>query len=286
MTLGEWMATWLEMYVEPSGLAKSTKMGYTYAVRCMPDDLTSLSLEELTPLVLRRWLLLRAKETPRAAQISRVMLHRALTIAAKCDLCRPGLVDADVNPQIQHKARKAAILDREQLISYFHAAALTDAAPVLMLMCCGLRRGEAMGARWSCVDLVEGTLLVDGQRIRCDQAAPDPLKSEASRRMIQLPAAVLAVLRRWPRNVTDWICPCSCTHLYKIHAQLLDSLGLPSDVTLHGLRHSFATAAAAAGVPIKVLQRSLGHAKFQLTADLYADHLPSLSSVSTRLFSA
>ena len=57
-------------------------------------------------------------------------------------------------------------------------------------------------------------------------------------------------------------------------------------MTLHGLRHSFATAAVQQGVPIKVLQAALGHAKYQLTADLYADHLPERSTVSRSVFIA
>lgn len=285
-TLGEWLAEWMDLYVWPAPLARSTKLCYNRSVQAVPPGLASVSLPELSPIPVRRWLLSVADRHPRAAQLDRLMLHRALTIAAKCGLCAPGIVDADVCPKISHKPAKAAILTHEQLLSYFHAAAQTDVAPALMLMCCGLRRGEAMGVRWENVDLQERTLLIDGQRSRCDQLTPDPLKSEASRRMIELPAAVVAVLRRWPRDGSPWLCGCGSHKLYQRHRQLLEDLRLPSDVTLHGLRHSFATAAAVSGVPLKVLQRSLGHAKFQLTADLYADHLPSLSSVSTRLFSA
>lgn len=285
-TLGSWLAEWMDLFVWPTDLAKSTQMCYNRAVSAVPSWLAGIHLSELSPLDVRRWLLSVAAEHPRAAQLDRQMLRKALTVGAKCGLCAPGLVDPDVCPRIPHKAAKAAILNHDQLVTYFHAAAHTDVAPALMLMCCGLRRGEAMGARWACVDLGAGTLLVDGQRSRCGQARPDPLKSDASRRMILLPAALLAVLRRWPRHISGWLCPCGPHLLYQRHAQLLRDLRFPSDVTLHGLRHSFATAAAQGGVPIKVLQRSLGHAKFQLTADLYADHLPSLSAVSSSLFSA
>ena len=59
------------------------------------------------------------------------------------------------------------------------------------------------------------------------------------------------------------------------HQAILAALGLPEAVTLHGLRHSFATAAAEK-IPIKVLQEALGHSEYKLTADLYAGHhLPS-----------
>lgn len=285
-TLGEWLNEWMELYVWNSDLARSTKLCYNRAVQAVPGRLAEIPLSELSPLEIRRWLLSVARENPRAAQLDRQTLMRALRIAAKLGLCAPALCDPDLQPRIAHQAARAAILSHSDLVRYLYAAAMTDVAPALMLMACGLRRGEAMGARWESLDLDAGTLLVDGQRSRCTQDAPAPLKSASSRRLIELPAALIRVLRRWPRDVSGWICPCGPHKLYQRHRQLLEALRLPSDVTLHGLRHSFATAAAASGVPIKVLQVSLGHARYQLTADLYADHLPSLCSVSRSIYSA
>ena len=285
-TLGSWLEEWMELYVWQSDLARSTKMCYNRAVEALPGRLANIPLSELSPLEIRRWLLSVAREHPRAAQLDRQVLLKALRIASKLGLCGPELCDTDLQPKLQHEAARAAILSHSELVRYLHAAAMTDVAPMLMLMACGLRRGEAMGARWEHIDLDAGTLLVAGQRSRCGQASPDPLKSAASRRLIELPAALVAVLRRWPRNISGWVCDCGSHKLYQRHRQLLEDLRLPSDVTLHGLRHSFATAAAASGVPIKVLQVSLGHARYQLTADLYADHLPSLCSVSRSIYSA
>lgn len=285
MTFAEWLDMWMELYILPSGLAESTKSGYNRSVRAIPPTLASISLQELTSLDLRRWLLCVAQDCPRAAQLDHVMLSRSLSIAAKLGLCRPGIVDPDVLPPIVHKAKRAKVLDTEQLRAYMAAAAETDVAPLLMLMCCGLRRGEAMGARWEHVDLQAGTLLVAGQRSRADQTQLAALKSASARRLVELPPILVAVLRRWPRDFSGWVCSCGPHKLYTAHRQLLRQLRLP-DVTLHGLRHSFATAAAAGGVPIKVLQVALGHAKYQLTADLYADHLPSLCAVPRSIFSA
>lgn len=55
-------------------------------------------------------------------------------------------------------------------------------------------------------------------------------------------------------------------------------------VTLHGLRHSVASAAVLSGVPVKSVQGWLGHASYAITADLYANHLPDVSSACERLF--
>ncbi len=49
-------------------------------------------------------------------------------------------------------------------------------------------------------------------------------------------------------------------------------MGLPP-IRLHDLRHSYATAALTAGVPVKVVSDRLGHANVGITSDLYM-HVP------------
>jgi integrase len=44
--------------------------------------------------------------------------------------------------------------------------------------------------------------------------------------------------------------------------------GLPT-IRLHDLRHSYASSALAAGVPIEVLSKRLGHSRISITQDLY-----------------
>ena len=56
-------------------------------------------------------------------------------------------------------------------------------------------------------------------------------------------------------------------------------LGLPP-IGLHGLRHTFATAALDAGVPLKVLSRILGHSRIEITADVYQHVTPETSEAA------
>lgn len=283
MTLGEWLQSWIELYVDPSDLADNTKKCYNRAVRAVPPQLLEADLRSLSPLDLRRWLLQVAKEHPRAAQLDRVMLHRALTLAQKAGYAPAGLCDPDLLPEIKHKAARTHVLDSGQLRAYMQAASKTQHGLPLMLMCCGLRRSEALGVRWDAVDLAAATLAVVGQRLPGSDEL-SPLKTVSASRVIGLPALVIQTLRRMPRPIDGgWVCDISARQLYKVHAALLQQLGFPP-VTLHGLRHSYAAAAVLIGVPIKVLQGSLGHARYQLTADLYADHLPSVSHVAQSLF--
>ncbi len=50
--------------------------------------------------------------------------------------------------------------------------------------------------------------------------------------------------------------------------------------TIHALRHTFATRALEAGVPIKVVSQILGHSTVQITMDTYSHVLPELQSES------
>jgi integrase len=49
-----------------------------------------------------------------------------------------------------------------------------------------------------------------------------------------------------------------------------------SRIRLHDVRHSYATAALAAGIPAKIVSERLGHANIAITMDTYSHVLPSL----------
>ena len=64
-------------------------------------------------------------------------------------------------------------------------------------------------------------------------------------------------------------------------AHLTERLGLGRR-RFHSLRHSMATAMLAAGVPLEVISRTLGHAGVAITADIYARVLPTAQREAAR----
>jgi integrase len=64
--------------------------------------------------------------------------------------------------------------------------------------------------------------------------------------------------------------------------QHTSAAGLPR-IRLHDVRHSYATAALAAGIPPKVISERLGHATIAITMDTYSHVIPGLDEQAAGL---
>lgn len=60
-------------------------------------------------------------------------------------------------------------------------------------------------------------------------------------------------------------------------------LGLPA-IRLHDLRHSYATLALQAGINIKVVSETLGHATVGFTLDVYSHAIPAMQEEAAETF--
>jgi integrase len=167
----------------------------------------------------------------------------------------------------------------------------------LLLATTGMRRGEVAGLRWPDVDLHTGRISPRRPRVvvNYEVVVSEP-KTSKGRRSLALDPTTVAALRehrarqleqrlavgpRWQDSglVFTWpdgrpIHQERFTRWFEQHAR---EAGLPR-IRLHDVRHSYATAALAAGVPAKVVSERLGHANIAITMDTYSHVLPGLDA--------
>ena len=158
----------------------------------------------------------------------------------------------------------------------------------------GMRRGELLGLRWQdlALDVPQVTVAtalthVDG-RLRLKATKTNRVRT------LHLDDDTAAALARQPRRAPNpfpvvftrpdgspWR-PEVITDRWR---RLVRTLDLPR-LTLHGLRHSHATALLAAGVPVKVVSERLGHATIAMTMDTYAHVLPAMDRDAAHAYGA
>lgn len=272
MQTGVYLDQFIDAFVVPFR-APNTVNCYRRAFRALPGSVRKAELQDLNALQLQAAINAQARKHPRAAQLTFACLAVAMRKAVELDMLPRSPMTGCRKPT--HQARKADVLTAEQLAAYIAAARAEAAYPLLLLMAvCGLRRGEALGLRWDRVDLQAGAVRIDQQRMRVHHGYQlRPLKSASSRRVLPIAPAIVEELRSLRvRSFTGFLCDITPEGLARAHKRTLQRAQLPH-VTPHGLRHSMATAAAVQGCPMKILQGILGHSKYELTANLYADHL-------------
>jgi site-specific recombinase XerD len=136
---------------------------------------------------------------------------------------------------------------------------------------CGLRAGEVVRLKVGDLDSAQNIIRIVQAKGRKD-------------RNVMLPADILGLLRRWwkerprhqDRDVAPperWLFPgrnpgrpLTTRQFARLFQETVNKAGITKPVSLHSLRHSFATHLLERGVDIRVIQALLGHDKLETTA--------------------
>ena len=157
----------------------------------------------------------------------------------------------------------------------------------------GLRRSEILGLKESDVDIVKGLVYVHTTRHRVDGVdIEQDTKTKRSTRILALPdilildlARLLEVHRQFPYESTDYLIqngagdPLGSQALSSRLSRLEKEKGLPN-VTLHGLRHTYASLLHSQGVDMANISAELGHSNLATTMNIYTHIFQSASNAS------
>ncbi len=175
---------------------------------------------------------------------------------------------------------------------------------ILLGLFCGLRKGEIMGLRFSDFDLDNQIVRINRQLVNDASIADNPEATRVkvdkyeltekppkknSYRTLKIPKVILKEVKRRKRKQEE------CKELYKEfidydYISFQEKTGLPhipnsfnkylyntcpklgiSNISVHGLRHTFATILIEQGVPIIKISALLGHANPHTTFEIYCD---------------
>lgn len=209
-------------------------------------------------------------------------------------------------PSIAH--RKAAYLDEpdaRRLLELLQDEPIKWRAVITFDLLSGLRRAEFLGLRWCDVDLDERMLYVrqTWNYISSEGCYVDKPKSATSERPLRISrTAVLLLLeyKRWqdaqrgalgdawqdkderiftndegapmfPDSVTQWF------------TKFVKRTGLPK-VTIHSLRHTYASLMIADGTPLVIVSHNLGHAQTSTTSNIYSHVIAAAEAKAAEAF--
>jgi site-specific recombinase XerD len=151
------------------------------------------------------------------------------------------------------------------------ATSLQAQAMLTLAYGCGLRAGEVVRLRAGDIDSAQMIIRIVRSKGRKD-------------RHVMLPREVLDLLRQWwkarpIRHDTDvapehrWLFPGRSRHrplttrqFSRLFKEAAKAAGLRKAISLHTLRHSFATHLLERGTDIRLIQALLGHDKLETTA--------------------
>src|ERR1700690_105843 len=136
---------------------------------------------------------------------------------------------------------------------------------------CGLRAGEVLRLKAGDIDSAQGIIRIIQAKGRKD-------------RHVMLPPDVLALLRQWwtarPTRFDNGVAPgarllfpgrkrgqsMTTRQLRRLFQETVQAAGIKKRVTVHTLRHSFATHLLEQGTDVRLIQALLGHDKLDSTA--------------------
>lgn len=210
-------------------------------------------------------------------------------------------------PQIQDQT-EATSLSAAELDALLYAT-VNDTHAVLwqLLATTGLRRGEALGLRWSDLDVATGRLRIQRQAVRTDSEGlhvKEILKGKQNRTVHPSSSMLVALHRhhvlvarefqmRFELGMTTgdaaWMFPNELGGLLeprnvsrRFTRLAVNAIG--RDVGPHVLRHTYATGLLDRGTPVESVSRMLGHASSTITNEVYAHAVPASEQAAAEAF--
>ncbi len=290
LTFAQMAALWLEQYNPTAGLTRR-KRCRTVAEKSLVPVLGGMKLKDLRKMHLQAIVngMTEAGYSEKTMAELKQIASQILEMAVENDFLGRNVFLKVKVPKVEAEERKPIGEHERQLIEAYYKGHRMG-VPALIMLYCGLRKGELLALTWEDIDLEAKILTVNKSAwFDNNRAAVKPPKSKAGTRTIPIPDKLVNILRETATE--GLVCPKKAgglmTHTVYlrnwnsfIHYLNLKAGGKDRSrsnpkvwameaFTAHQLRHSYATMLYDAGVDVLTAQKYLGHADVQTTMKIY-----------------
>lgn len=310
MTLDEWLDIWMEEIIIPNR-AETTVYSYQKIIENhLSPALGHILLQKLSPRDLQQYYAVLMRKKNLCANTVRRhhdLLSAALHSAMRQDLIPRCPTDRVEPPRVIPRETRYYTSENlkrlYQLVSGHPLEVVVHLAGSL-----GLRREEICGLKWESVDFQLRKIHIRAARTAAGgKVIEKETKNRSSTRVLHMGDDIYLLLRRerlrqneqklamgprWPgsgfvavdRNGVPFspnLLSSAFTNFIQVHDEL-------PPLTLHGLRHTFATVASAQGAPLFDIGKALGHSTPATTGKIYTHlvdqlHTETLDRVAAAL---
>ena len=311
MTVSKWFKEWLEIYAKPN-VKQSTYVNYrTHIESRIIPAIGNLKLQRLRVDILQKFFNEQAESgslikpgeplSPKTVRNLYTMMQTALQQAYLNELLPKKYIDSVKIPSAKPKEMRVLTKDEhKRLLCEIQRSDERYRVGILICLGTGIRVGELCGLRWEDFD-EENKLLkirrtlnrlpsMDKSKGKTEIVIDSP-KSDKSIRNIPLPTYVIESIKGHRERCNKekvlagtayydskhiicnelghYVEPRTIQDTFK---RMAKAAGI-ENVSMHCLRHTFATRAVESGVDIKTLSVILGHADATITINRYAHAL-------------
>ena len=288
MTVNTWFEFWIEE-IKGNTVRRNTKRNYSERyMHNIKDELGDMIISEVKPMHCQRVLNLMEEEYKGSTmEQCRITMYNIFADALenKIILTNPVTKSVKCPKKVESKIR---FLTKEEHIKFLEVAKnSSNYYQYALILQTGLRAGELTGLKWSDIDFEKRTLSVNRSmefRYSEQKFLTGEPKSKSGYRTIPLTQEAYNILKAKEqerslekvrdirfkdivfinRKGTPTKNSAYDSTLYK----LAKKAGIEK-LSMHSLRHTFATRAIEAGMRPKTLQKLLGHSNIGITMNLY-----------------
>lgn len=299
---GKIAENWIEHF-KPT-ISEKMRLRYKGIIKGKLQPLAEMRVRDLRPMHLQVIINEMAKDgyAQKSMQMVKQTASQVLDLAMQNDLVYRNVFEKIKVPHVDAEERQPITEEQRELILNTWEG-YRMGVPALIMLYCGLRRGELLALLWTDIDFKAKTLSVSkAADMPTNATTVKKPKTKAGTRIVPIPDAIMPALLRARREaISMYVCPAMHTgdimsaqayteawssymHYLNLCAGGRDKVRTKNEngkvcfipavqamepFTAHQLRHSYATMLYDADVDVKTAQKLLGHADFSVTMKIY-----------------